>query len=208
MSEYSDSEETLNIYSHVFGAFLSFVGLLFLVYKTGQYHSFKIKMSLIVYGVSTLVLYIASSLYHSSKDPKMRLKRKILDHCAIYFSIAGSYTPFVLIAIGGRLGWTIFMMIWVIAIVGVILKLFFTGRFKLLSTLMYVLMGWLMVFFVEPLMEALPEQGFNWLIGGGLFFTIGAVIYSIKKIPFNHGIFHLFVLCGSISHFIAIYFYI
>ncbi|MDG1171287.1 MAG: hemolysin III family protein, partial [Polaribacter sp.] len=119
--------------------------------------------------------------------------------------IAGSFTPFCLIALDSDLGWYLFIFVWIFALIGIILKLFFTGRFDKLSTAMYLLMGWQVVFFIKPLMKVLSDFGLNLLIIGGVFYTVGAMLYSIKKIPYNHAIFHLFVLLGSASHFFALY---
>lgn len=122
--------------------------------------------------------------------------------------IAGTYTPFTLITLSGTTtGWLIFGIIWGLAVTGIILKLFFTGRFKIVSTLMYILMGWLVVFAIKPLIANLPFEGLVWLFAGGISYTLGAILYSIKRIKFNHAIFHFFVLGGSICHFISVFFY-
>jgi hemolysin III len=163
-------------------------------------------MSFIIYGLSLLMLYAASTFYHAAQNPRKRRRLNILDHAAIYVLIAGSYSPFCLVALETNLGWYLFIAVWIFAIVGVILKLFFTGRFDKISTVIYLLMGWQVLIFIKPLMKALTDVGFNLLIVGGVFYTIGAILYSIKKIPYNHAIFHLFVLLGSTSHFLALYF--
>ena len=155
-----------------------------------------------------IVLYAASTFYHSATKPKLRRRLNIFDHAAIYVLIAGTYTPFTMITLAGNTGWLIFSLTWIFALTGIVLKLFFTGRFDKLSTIMYVLMGWQIVFAISPLLENLYEQGLLWLFAGGVFYTVGAILYSIKKIPYNHAIFHFFVLGGSISHFVSIYFYI
>ncbi|MFT5762220.1 MAG: hemolysin III, partial [Polaribacter sp.] len=164
--------------------------------------------SLLIFGLSLIILYAASTLYHSATKPKLRRRLNIFDHAAIYVLIAGTYTPFTIITLEGETGWIIFGLTWLFALTGIILKLFFTGKFDKLSTTMYVLMGWQIVFVINPLLENLSEQGLFWLFAGGVFYTVGAVLYSIKKIPYNHAIFHFFVLAGSLSHFISIYFYI
>ena len=145
-------------------------------------------------------MYLASTLYHASKHPEKRFKLKIFDHAAIYVLIAGSYTPFTLVSLNGETGWFIFSIVWILAFTGIILKLFFTGRFKVLSTAMYVLMGWLIIFYFKELTANLHSDGVFYLIIGGVFYTIGAVLYSIKKIKFNHAIFHVFVLGRGIYH--------
>ena len=203
---YSDTEERLNVWSHGLGLFASILVFPFLMIKATNYANFWDIASFVIYGVSLIVLYAASTFYHAAKNPKKRRRLNIFDHAAIYVLIAGSYTPFCLVALNSDLGWYMFIAVWVFALTGIILKLFFTGRFDKISTAMYLLMGWQVVFFIKPLMVALPSFNLNLLIGGGVFYTIGAILYSIKKIPYNHAIFHVFVLLGSISHFIGIYY--
>lgn len=202
---YSESEERLNIWSHALGLFLSLLAFPFLITKAFTYSGFWQVSSFIIYGLSLIVLYAASTFYHASVNPKNRRKLNIFDHAAIYALIAGSFTPFCLIALDSDLGWYLFVFVWIFALIGIILKLFFTGRFDKLSTAMYLLMGWQVVFFIKPLMKVLTDFGLNLLIIGGVFYTVGAMLYSIKKIPYNHAIFHLFVLLGSASHFFALY---
>ena len=205
---YSPAEEKLNIWSHAFGIFLSIIALVLLIIKAVQQDNIWMMISFPIFGVSLILLYLASTLYHASKEPQKRFKLKVFDHAAIYVLIAGSYTPFTLVSLNGETGWLIFSMVWVMAFTGIILKLFFTGRFKIVSTAMYVLMGWLIVFYFQDLTAHLHEKGVFYLILGGVLYTIGAILYSIKKIKFNHAIFHFFVLAGSFCHFLSIYLYV
>ena len=205
---YSPTEEKLNIWSHAFGIFLSIIALVLLIIKAVQQDNIWMMISFPIFGVSLILLYLASTLYHASKEPQKRFKLKVFDHAAIYVLIAGSYTPFTLVSLNGETGWLIFSMVWVMAFTGIILKLFFTGRFKVVSTAMYVLMGWLIVFYFQDLTASLHEKGVFYLILGGVLYTIGAILYSIKKIKFNHAIFHFFVLAGSFCHFLSIYLYV
>lgn len=205
---YSPTEEKLNIWSHAFGIFLSIIALVLLILKAVQQDNIWMMISFPIFGVSLILLYLASTLYHASKEPQKRFKLKVFDHAAIYVLIAGSYTPFTLVSLNGETGWLIFSMVWVMAFTGIILKLFFTGRFKVISTAMYVLMGWLIVFYFQDLTASLHEKGVFYLILGGVLYTIGAILYSIKKIKFNHAIFHFFVLAGSFCHFLSIYLYV
>ncbi len=205
---YSPTEEKLNIWSHAFGIFLSIIALVLLVIKAVQQDNIWMMISFPIFGVSLILLYLASTLYHASKEPQKRFKLKVFDHAAIYVLIAGSYTPFTLVSLNGETGWLIFSMVWVMAFTGIILKLFFTGKFKIVSTAMYVLMGWLIVFYFQDLTASLHEKGVFYLILGGVLYTIGAILYSIKKIKFNHAIFHFFVLAGSFCHFLSIYLYV
>ena len=206
--QYSNLEEKLNVWSHAFGIFLSIIALVLLMTKAIEKGNIWMMISFPIFGISLILLYLASTLYHSAKDPSKRFKLKIFDHAAIYVLIAGSYTPFTLVSLNGETGWFIFSIVWILAFTGIILKLFFTGRFKVLSTAMYVLMGWLIIFYFKELTSNLFSDCVFYLIIGGFFYTIGAVLYSIKKIKFNHAIFHVFVLGGSFCHFLSVYLYI
>lgn len=205
---YSPLEESINIVSHALGLLLSVVALVFLIIKSSIHGNVWHIVSFTVYGASLIILYAASTSYHRAKDPKIRKHLKVFDHAAIYVLIAGSYTPYALVTLNGKAGWMLFAASWGVAIIGIILKLFFTGRFTLVSTLAYVLMGWMVVFVLDPLVENLSSQGLYYLIAGGVSYTVGALIYAIHKIKFNHAIFHVFVLLGSFFHFISVYFYV
>lgn len=202
---YPKKEEFLNILSHGLGLLFSVLTFPFLFIKSMGFSGFWKPFSLLIYGLSMIVLYAASTFYHAAKNPKKRRKLNIFDHAAIYVLIAGSYSPFCLVALDSQLGWYMFVFVWFFALTGIILKLFFTGRFDKLSTALYLLMGWQVVIFIKPLMVALSSEGLRYLFAGGIFYSIGAVLYSIKKLPYNHATFHVFVLMGSLSHFIAIY---
>lgn len=206
--DYSPKEEKLNVISHAIGLALSVLGLLLLVFRAVVHGGIWHIISFGVFGLSLVLLYAASTFYHNAKDSKLRIKLKILDHAAIYVLIAGTYTPFTLVTLSGRVAWTVFIATWAFALMGIILKFFFAGRYKLFSTLMYVFMGSIILFFIESLIEKLPWQGIQWLFAGGISYTIGAVFYSIKKIKYNHAIFHVFVLIGSSCHFASIFFYV
>lgn len=203
---YSDTEEKLNVISHAFGLLLAIVAFPFLILKALSYNGFWKPTSFIIYAFSMVILYAASTFYHASKNPKKRRKLNILDHVAIYVLIAGSYSPYCLVALESTLGWYMFVFVWVFALIGIVLKLFFTGRYHKISTAMYLLMGWQVVFFIKPLTESLTTLTLNLLFAGGVFYSVGAVLYSIKKVPYNHAIFHVFVLLGSFCHFLSIYY--
>lgn len=202
---YSDSEEKLNIWSHAFGLLLSFIAFPFLIIKALQFSGFLKPISFIIYGTSLIILYAASTFYHAAKNAIKRRRLNIFDHAAIYVLIAGSYSPYCLVALDSTLGNYMVIFVWLFALVGIILKLFFTGKFNIISTAMYLLMGWQVVFFIKPLIENLSSYSLNLLFLGGVFYSIGAILYVIKKLSYNHAIFHLFVLLGSISHFLSIY---
>lgn len=205
---YTKSEERLNVISHGLGLLLSVVGLILLIIKAGQLSAMALKVSYWIFGSSMIILYTASTLYHSVRERKLRYRLNILDHASIYILIAGTYTPFSLVTLEGTVGWIIFAVVWAFAIAGVILKLFFTGKFQTLSTIMYVAMGWIIVFAVKPLINNLSQDGLIWLFAGGISYTIGAIIFSIDKLKYNHAIFHLFVLFGTFCHFLAIYYHV
>ncbi len=205
---YSNKEERLNVLTHGFGLLLSIIILPFLILKSFNHHEFWEIASFTIYGLSMIVLYAASTFYHAAKEPKLRRKLNIFDHAAIYVLIAGSYTPFCLVVLPEPTGWYMFLFVWFFALSGVLLKLFFTGKFDKLSTALYLIMGWQVVFLIKPLMNNLSYDGLFYLIAGGIFYTVGAIFYSVGKVKYNHAIFHVFVLLGSFSHFITIYFYV
>lgn len=203
---YSETEEKFNIRSHALGIFLSFVGLILLLIK-GESYSFLGAAGFIVYGLSQILIYASSTFYHSQKNPKKRYVANIVDHAMIFVSIAGTYTPFCLISLRGHGGISLLITVWTIALAGMILKIKFTGKYNLLSTIIYVAMGWLIVLYAREFFENVPIKGIYWLMAGGIAYTVGAILYIIDRIPFNHAVFHVFILLGSICHFLAIYFY-
>jgi len=205
---YSPIEEKINIISHAIGFILSIVAFVLLVTHANLHGDVWHIVSFSIFGASLIILYAASTFYHSAKKPELRNRLKIIDHASIYILIAGTYTPFTLVTLNGTIGWVIFGTSWGLALTGIILKLFFTGKYNLISTIMYVLMGWVIVFAIKPLINNLPLEGLLWLIAGGISYTIGAILYSIKKIKFNHAIFHMFVLLGSFCHFMSVFFYV
>jgi hemolysin III len=155
-----------------------------------------------------MTLYLASTLYHSAKNPDRRHRLNVFDHASIYLLIAGTYTPFVLVTLRGPWGWSLFGVVWAAAIGGIIFKIFYTGRFDLVSTIAYVVMGSIVVVAIKPLMANLSLPGLYWLLAGGVSYIVGAVLYMLRKMPFHHAVFHLFVLLGSFCHFWAIYWYV
>lgn len=197
-----------NVVSHAFGLLLSIAGLILMLLRAGGSGDALRIVSAAIFGAGLIALYAASTAYHSAKDPRVRSRLRVNDHATIYVLIAGTYTPIALVTLNGWVGWTIFGVTWGMALTGIIVKLFFTGKYNLLSTLMYVFMGWIIVFAIKPLIDNMPPAGLAWLLAGGVAYTVGAILYSIEKIHFNHAIFHLFVLLGSFCHFIAIYSYV
>ena len=205
---YAVSEERVNIYSHAIGILFSIIALVLLVFRAARETGIKPVVGFSVFGASLVLLYVISTLYHLCTIPEKRKQLRIVDHVTIFVLIAGTYTPFALITLQGWVGWTILATSWGLALTGAWLKLFHTGRYAIVSTVMYVLMGWLILFAIVPLAERLPAAGLYWLVAGGLLYSMGAVLYSIRRIPFNHAIFHCLVLVASFCHFMSVYFYV
>lgn len=206
-ARYTGREELANSATHAAGLVASVVGLVVLVVLGAARGEFLHVASAGVYGATLVALYGASTLYHAFKSPGVKDVLRVLDHCAIYLLIAGTYTPFVLVGLGGGLGWTLFGVVWAMAATGIVFKVFFTGRFAVLSTVAYVAMGWLGVVALRPLIEALPPAALVWLLLGGVSYTAGTLFYH-RKIPYSHALWHLFVLAGSACHFAAIGLYV
>ena len=205
---YESKEEKLNVITHGLGLFLSIAALVLLVVYASKYGTVWHITSFAIFGASLIVLYAASTLYHYAKNPSLRFKLNILDHSAIYVLIAGTYTPFCLVVLKGWVGWTIFGVSWGLALIGIIFKIFYIGKYDRISTIAYVLMGWVIIFAIKPLINEFPVKGLIWLLAGGLAYSIGAILYSRKSIRYNHAIFHVFVLIGSFCHFMAVFFYV
>lgn len=200
-------EEKLNAITHAFGILFGILALILLIVFENHKTDYSL-FSVIVYGVSIIILFTASTLYHAVKNEKKKHYFRIVDHISIYLLIAGTYTPVTLITLEYSLGFTLFWSVWGIAAFGTILKLFFTGKFEIFSTLLYLVMGWLIVFDFSNLSIAVGSNGILLLFAGGLAYTGGIIFYAIQKIPFNHVIWHLFVLAGAICHFFMIFFYV
>lgn len=200
--------EWFNSISHLIGAALALAGLVVLVVLAArQGDPWKI-VSFSVYGATLLLLYTFSTIYHSSRGRAKRIFRKF-DHLAIYLLIAGSYTPFTLITLRGAWGWSIFASVWFLAILGIVLDSMPQRGSRILPVIIYLLMGWFILIALKPLLRTLPMTGFVWLLLGGLFYTFGIIFYSIdERMRHSHGIWHLFVLAGSLSHYFTVFFYV
>ena len=198
----------MNTVSHGFGFLLSIAGLVFLILKGLEVKGNAYFISVLVFGISLLLVYGSSTVYHYVRRPELKHWCKVIDHVAIYFLIAGTYTPFTLIAIGGEKGWWMFGIIWSLAFLGTIFKLFFTGRFQLVSTMLYVVMGWLALSLTGPLMDSLKWDGFLMLASGGAVYTLGTLFYLAKRMPYSHAVWHLFVIGGSVLHYFTVFFYV
>jgi len=205
---YSVKEEAANTCSHFIGALLSIAALIALLVPSIQQADPWRIASFSIYGISMFLLFFASSAYHYATNPALKAKLKTLDHCAIFLLIAGTYTPLLLIELRGTLGWSIFGVVWSMAIFGIIAKVYWAERFKKVSLFFYLTMGWLIVFSGDELLGKLATGALYWLLAGGLAYSIGAIFYANKRIPYNHAIWHIFVLLGSACHFITIYLYV
>jgi len=197
-------EEIANALTHGLGATAALAGGAVLVTLAALFGDGWQLIGAIVFGACLLLLYIASTLYHSIQHPVAKARLKVFDHCAIYLLIAGTYTPFTLISLRGAVGWWLFAAIWVLAVAGVVFKLFFTGRFKLLSTLIYVAMGWLVLIAIVPVFRALDAWTFGWLLAGGVSYTLGTFFYHRPSMRYSHAVWHMFVIAGSVCHYVSV----
>ena len=200
----SVSEEIVNGATHGIGALLAIAGLVLLVVQAARHGDAWHIVSYSIFGSTMVILYLASTLYHSIQHIKIKAFFKTIDHSAIFLLIAGSYTPFLLVLLRGTWGWTLFGIIWGLAIIGIIFKSIFIHRFRVLSVFIYIAMGWLVVIAMPQIIHILNQTSLVFLIVGGLSYTLGTVFYIFKNIPFGHAIWHLFVLVGTITHFFAV----
>jgi hemolysin III len=202
---YSLVEEWLHALTHGMGFVAAVIAFLLLL---GQADGLTSQVASVIYGLSMMLMFLSSTLYHAVSKAEYKVVLKVIDHCAIYLLIAGTYTPLMMLTIGGWIGTVGMLLIWSIAILGVSFKCFARGRFAKLSLLTYLLMGWLAVFFIYPLYQALPGEGLWFLLMGGLCYTVGVLFYIAKKIKYTHAIWHVFVGGGCACHFLLIYYYV
>ena len=201
---YDHREEIFNWVTHALGMVFSVFAFFSLYSQNTDLWSATHYGSMTVYSASMFGLYSASTLYHFVKNPNLKLLFKKLDHIFIYFLIAGTYTPFLLLSIGGSTGEIFLYLVWGIALCGTVFKYFFTHKFDNLSLVIYIGMAWLSVLLWNPLVQNVPSHGFYSILAGGFFYTVGVFFFVVEKIPYNHGIWHLFVLAGSFCHFLAV----
>lgn len=207
-SPYTAQEERLHAGSHAAGAALSLIGLSWMLYISIQTADpWRIAAS-IVYGTSLILLFLSSTVYHALHSSPRSHLYKLLDHCAIYLLIAGTYTPFLLVAMRDSIGWWLFGAIWTLATAGIITKLWFRHRYPKLSLAGYLAMGWLVVFAAPQVVAAIGSNAMWWLFAGGLSYTVGAAFYVARRISYHHAIWHVFVLVGGVCHFMAIILYV
>ncbi len=205
---YTEREELANSLTHGLGALLSVAGLVLLVGSAARHGDAWHVVSSAIFGTTLVLLYTASTLYHTSRGERRRQVLQKFDHAAIFLLIAGTYTPFVLVPLRGPWGWSLFGIVWGLALAGVVLKFWFAGRFRVVSTIIYLAMGWLVMVAIKPLLAALPAGGVKLLVAGGLCYTGGAAFYLWKRLPYHHAIWHLFVLGGSACHWVAVFCYV
>ncbi len=205
---YTLAEEIANGLTHGLGALASLVGLVVLVAYAAVYGEATHVAAVSIYGGSLVLLYTASTLYHSIPIPAAKRVFKILDHSAIYVLIAGTYTPFALISLEGPDRWALFTTVWTLAALGILFKLFFTGRLEKLSVAMYLGMGWVAVAFADPVLKAIPTPALWLMFAGGMAYTLGVIFYMWNQLKFSHAIWHLFVMTGSLLHFFAVFWYV
>ena len=202
-------EEVANSVTHGVGTALSIAGLVILVTMAARRGDAWHVTSFAIFGSSLVLLYLASTLYHSLPQGASKRLFRVIDHACIYLLIAGTYTPFTLTVLRGPMGWTLFGLVWGLALAGVIFKVFMGHRYRIFSTIAYVLIGWVAVIAVKQMVEVMPLAGFLWIVAGGLAYTFGVVFYAYdKRVPYFHAAWHLMVMTGSLCHFVAILFYI
>lgn len=194
--------ELANALTHGAGVVAAVAGGTVLIVLAALYGDVMKVVTSAVFAATLVLLYTASTVYHAVRRPELKARLKVLDHCAIYLLIAGTYTPFTLVGLRGGWGWSLFGVVWGLAVAGVVFKLFFTGRFPRISTAIYVGMGWMVVIAIQPMLERLSGVTLAWLVAGGLAYTAGTVFYHNRR-PYAHAIWHLFVLVGSVCHFAA-----
>ncbi|MEH7481465.1 hemolysin III family protein [Neobacillus drentensis] len=205
---FSKKEELANSITHGVGALLSITALVILVVYASLYGTVWHVVSFTIFGVTMFILYMSSTLLHSFPEGKAKDIFEIFDHSSIYFFIAGTYTPFLLIVIKGTLGWSLFGIVWGLAIAGTVFKCFFVKKYLFSSTALYVVMGWLIVFAWKPLVNNLSLEGMTYLAIGGALYTLGAIFYVWRGFKYHHAVWHLFVLAASVAHFFCVLFYV
>lgn len=201
-------EEVVHSITHGIGTGLSIAGLVILVVLGVLNGDVYQIIGFTIFGASLVLLYLASTLYHGFQQPRAKRIFKIFDHSAIYLLIAGSYTPFLLVGMRGTTGWILLVVVWLIALIGITMKVLYIDRFQVLSVFAYLLMGWLCVFAFREMLASIPIGGIIWLAAGGILYTVGVIFYALQKIPYMHAVWHFFVLGGSLCHYFAVLFFL
>jgi hemolysin III len=205
---YTPGEELANGITHGVAALLTCAGAAVLITLAALTGNAWHIVSFSVFSGALILLFVFSTLYHSFQSPRVKYVFEVLDHSAIFLVIAGTYTPLTLVTLHGVLGWTLFGVVWGLAAAGIVMKAFFTGRFRLVSTLLYLGMGWMILAAGKPLVASLPSGGLTLLIAGGVFYSLGTIFYLWKKLPYHHAVWHLFVFAGALCHYFTLLFYV
>ena len=200
----SAREEIANSITHGVGLTLSVAGLALLVVFASLYGTAWHIVGSSIYGATLVVLFAASTLYHSARTPKLKHVFKIVDHSCIFLLIAGTYTPYTITYLRGGWGWTLFGVVWGFAVLGIVVKALFVNKFRIVAPIVYVAMGWLVVIAIKPMIQVVPHENIAWLLAGGLAYTAGVIFYATDRIPYSHTVWHMFVLAGSFCHFHAV----
>ena len=204
MSSLQQREELASTVTHAVGVLASVTGAVLLIVLAARRSDARAVVGASIFGASLILLYLASTCYHAVRSPRAKARLKVLDHCAIYLLIAGTYTPFMIGALRGGWGWSLFGVIWGLAAAGVGFKLLFTGRFQLVSTLIYVAMGWLVLIAIRPMIVQLSPATLVWLVAGGVAYTAGTPLYHARRVRYSHAMWHILVMAGSACHAIAV----
>lgn len=202
---FTKEEEIVHAITHGIGAVFSIAALIILTVMAAMHGNAWHIVSFTLFGSTMLILYVSSTIVHALPEGRWKRVFEIFDHSSIYFFIAGTYTPFLFLAVKGAIGWTLFGIVWGLALIGTVFKCFFVNRFLYTSTMIYVVMGWLIVFAWKPLVSALSQEGVVYLVSGGILYTVGAVFYVWRGFKFHHAVWHMFVLGGSVAHFFAVF---
>ncbi len=201
----TDLEENVNAITHGLGIILALIATPFLIIKSAQSQDFIMVWGVSIFSFGMLAVYLSSTVYHSLREPKLKRLANIIDHISIFFLIGGTYTPLILHYIPRETASAFLAVQWSIILAGIVLKIFFTGKYEILSVTLYIMLGWMLIFVIKPLILTMPFNIFSWIIGGGICYTFGVVFYVLEHKKHAHNIWHCFVLAGTIMHFIAVY---
>lgn len=198
-------KEKANQWTHGLGVIFALLAMPVLLFKVFENGSIQMRIGIIVFALSFTILFLASTIFHSVHKPELKNKFRIFDHISIYYLIAGTYTPFILIFMWNKTGISVLVLLWVLSLIGTVFKLWFTGRFEFASTAMYLLMGWMLIFIMPQFISSVPGQIIIWILIGGIMYSLGVIFYIKELFTFHHAVWHVFVLIGAIAHYVAVY---
>ena len=202
---YTPKEEKANILTHALAVLFFLVAAPMLIYRSIQETTVQERMGLIIFGLSLVLVYVISTIYHSISNPRLKYRLRILDHISIYFLIAGTHTPFLIFYLNNATGRFYLFLLWGMVLIGMLYKLFLFGRFRGLSVIFYLVMGWMAVFTLPPMLDQMSDNTLFWIVSGGIIYTFGVVFYIWRRLPYNHAVWHVFAMTGSIAHFLAVW---